>query len=484
MSDNLEALFDEVLLRAEGLTGFEHWAILLLQPEHNELLLRRVRGPEGWEPNVEGRLFSLEDGLCGWAIRHGRPVRVGDVSRDPRYIAGLEGARSNLVIPLIVGHDAVGALNVESRESNAFSAEDEKLLTVLGAQAALAIVASRATERLQLRLRELDALFRISRLVGSGRELDWVLEQILEIIQEFSPRGRCAILLLGEETGLLEVRCARGYVEGVVGMSVLPGAGITGRCLETGEIVVVHELDTEPDYIRGVEGARSEVALPLLADGKTVGVLNAESKQPAAFGADAIRLLEIVAHQAATVIKATRWFLETARLASTDPLTGLGNRRRFVAELADARRRGERYGERFALAIFDLDRFKSVNDSHGHEVGDRLLAAVAQVLDDGLRDSDVVARLGGEEFGAILMHADEAAAREVSERLRRNVAALALPITEDADRGNVRATMSVGIACYPGHDGDDRELFRRADRALYAAKDAGRNRIVVAAHDS
>jgi diguanylate cyclase (GGDEF)-like protein len=477
MSEDMESLLDEVLLRAEGLTGFEHWAVVLVDAERNDLVVRRVRGPGGWRPEVEGKHLPLDQGLCGWALRHGKTIRVGDVAKDPRYVPGLEGAHSNLVIPLVVGHEVVGLLDVESRESHAFSAEDEKLLTVLGAQAALAIVASRATEHLQLRVRELDALFRISRLVSSGRELDWVLGEMLEIVQEFSPAGKCAILLHDEESGLLRVRAARGYLDGVVGMSILPGRGVTGRCFEERRPIVVDDLDSEPSYIRGISEARSEIAVPMIAEGRNVGVLNAESTRLAAFGSDELRLFEIVARQAATVIQATRWFLETARLANSDPLTGLANRRRFVEELNRALRRAERYGETLALVIFDLDRFKSVNDGHGHEVGDRLLVEVARLLGEGLRDTDLVARLGGEEFGAILSHVGVEEAREVTDRMRRSIAALRLSV----EAGDVlQATISAGVAVYPFHGIDDRVLMRRADEALYEAKGAGRDRVVVA----
>jgi diguanylate cyclase (GGDEF)-like protein len=481
MSEDLDALLEEVLLRAKALTGFEHWAILLLDRERSELVVRRVHGPGGWQEGVVGKRLPLDLGLCGWAVRHGRAVRVGEVAQDPRYVVGLEGARSNLVIPLIVGQEVVGAIDVESLQPSAFSAEDEKLLTVLGAQAALAIVASRATERLQLRVRELDALFQISRLVSSGRQLEWVLSEMLEIIQVFSPAGKCAILLLDEETGLLRVHVARGYLEGVVGMSILSGEGVTGRCAESGELVVVEDVRAEVNYISGISDARSEVAVPLVAEGKVVGVLNAESTNVAAFSSEAVRLLEIVAHQAAIVIQATKWFLETARLASTDPLTGLANRRRFAQELSVALRRAERYGERIALIAFDIDRFKSVNDEHGHETGDRLLVEVARVLSEGLRDTDIVARLGGEEFGAILMHVGAETAYEVAERLRKSVAALALPLEADGEGRLLRATLSAGVAAFPEHGKDDRELQRSADRALYAAKGAGRNRVVVGA---
>jgi diguanylate cyclase (GGDEF)-like protein len=477
LSDDPERLLDRVLEKARELIGFEHCALLLYDPGSEELVLRQVSGEGRWREGVEGFRLPADQGLSGWAVRHRQAVRVGDVSSDPRYVVGLEGARSNLVVPLIVGNEVAGVLDVESRRPDAFTEEHEQLLTVLGVQAALAIEASRTTDHLRSRLRELDALHRISRLAASGRPLDWILDQMLAVAQGVSPESQCAILLLDDSGKRLRIRAARGYAVGSEGLEISLDDGVTGRCAQSGAPVRVDDVAEEPAYIRGVEGARSEVAVPMAVEGEVIGVLNAESGLPAAFDDGLVGLLALIAEQAAVVIRTARLQEETALLACTDPLTGLFNRRRFLEELGRALHRGERYGDHFALLFLDLDRFKAINDRHGHEAGDRALQAVASALTAGLRQSDVLGRLGGEELAALLMQVDRGRATRVAERLRAAIGALELPLENDAV---LRLTVSGGLALYPEHGGTPDALLRAADAALYAAKDAGRDRVCCA----
>ena len=159
--------------------------------------------------------------------------------------------------------------------------------------------------------------------------------------------------------------------------------------------------------------------------------------------------------------------------AEHDPLTGLANRRRFEQELERQIERSSRHAEEAALAVIDLDSFKEVNDVHGHAAGDKLLAAVAAALDERLRATDVAARIGGDEFAAILIGVDERGATTAA-------GALAAAIAEHARTAGFVASASVGIAMIePGSCAD--ELFARADRAMYAAKRAGRPQAVRAA---
>ncbi|MDQ3934931.1 MAG: GGDEF domain-containing protein [Actinomycetota bacterium] len=171
--------------------------------------------------------------------------------------------------------------------------------------------------------------------------------------------------------------------------------------------------------------------------------------------------------------RVTRLLSTLARAARVDPLTGILNRggfeERFVQELERARRNGESV----ALLVADIDRFKQINDRFGHAAGDDVLARVARVLTASTRPHDVVARLGGEEFGILLAQSDSERGVYVAERIRHDVTRM-----EGAVCGPVAVTVSVGVAAYPG-DGVCREsLFRVADAAVYAAKDLGRDRVV------
>ncbi|MBI4184049.1 MAG: diguanylate cyclase [Proteobacteria bacterium] len=162
-------------------------------------------------------------------------------------------------------------------------------------------------------------------------------------------------------------------------------------------------------------------------------------------------------------------------LALRDPLTGLLNRRGFEARLAEEVGRCRRYGRPLSLAMLDLDHFKKVNDTYGHPVGDEVLAAVAARLTAGMRGNDIAARYGGEEFIVLLPETTAEAALTVAERLRRRLAET--PVATAAGRA-LPVTVSIGVAAFPGVGEGAEALIAAADRALYAAKEAGRNRVV------
>jgi diguanylate cyclase (GGDEF)-like protein len=164
---------------------------------------------------------------------------------------------------------------------------------------------------------------------------------------------------------------------------------------------------------------------------------------------------------------------ENRRLAETDALTGLLNRRGFFLGAERDFLRARRYNQKFGVILIDIDHFKDVNDRWGHQVGDQALAGLAAVLKAGVRDSDLLARYGGEEFMLIALDGDVEAAGRVADRLRQAI--------EDAeiatDAGLVRLTVSIGVAAYEAGTTSLDEIIGRADRALYEAKSDGRNRV-------
>lgn len=170
-------------------------------------------------------------------------------------------------------------------------------------------------------------------------------------------------------------------------------------------------------------------------------------------------------------------------LATRDELTGLFNARRFWEDISREYKRSERHGEALSVLLLDLDHFKEINDTYGHLVGDRLLEAVAESMSERLRANEPLYRVGGEEFAVLLTDLDSKEALEVARRLRQAVAntEVALPPSQQAAEGpaHIAVTASVGVAGtkdapIPRYQ----DLYNLADKALYAAKDAGRNRVV------
>jgi diguanylate cyclase (GGDEF)-like protein/PAS domain S-box-containing protein len=181
-------------------------------------------------------------------------------------------------------------------------------------------------------------------------------------------------------------------------------------------------------------------------------------------------------------LTATKRLQQKLRLmASTDPLTGLLNRRRFLEQAESEFRRARRYQRALAVVMLDVDHFKTINDGHGHFVGDQVLVALARASQQLLRGTDVMGRWGGEEFAILMPETSLAGATILAERLRAELAALAVP----TPAGPLRFTISAGVAERGELDDQVTAAMQRADRALYAAKRNGRNRVqALAAQDS
>jgi two-component system cell cycle response regulator len=194
----------------------------------------------------------------------------------------------------------------------------------------------------------------------------------------------------------------------------------------------------------------------------------------ASAGADTSALLNLVARELGGPLRIAALVEESQRLATEDALTGLLNRRAFVAQMEVEVARCQRYGMPLSFMLIDIDHFKSVNDTYGHAAGDQALAAVGAVLKREMRVPDLEARWGGEELVVALTNTDLRGGAVVAERVRQAIAALKL----DATSGSFGITASIGVASLqaPEKLGD---LIERADRAMYAAKKSGRNRVVL-----
>lgn len=209
---------------------------------------------------------------------------------------------------------------------------------------------------------------------------------------------------------------------------------------------------------------RDGTMLPIVLKAMDLGTLDDENFM-GAFFIDQRRELAIEQQNAA------RW-QQLQRIALSDPLTQLPNRRAFEIEAVRTAARSRRSGHPMTIGIADIDFFKKVNDRHGHAAGDAVLRAIAAVLQSQARASDVVARVGGEEFGLLFPHTDMSTAHQVAERIRLAVAAAHV----DVELAAITETISIGLAPLP-HNGDWKAGFMRADAALYQAKKNGRNRV-------
>jgi diguanylate cyclase (GGDEF)-like protein len=184
----------------------------------------------------------------------------------------------------------------------------------------------------------------------------------------------------------------------------------------------------------------------------------------------------MLALQAAEALVRTRLYERAERLATTDGLTGVLNRRTFNAQLQGRLREALRYNRPLSLLLLDVDHFKRVNDTYGHPAGDVVLRGIAALAQNQARETDIVARYGGEEMAVILPETDAQGAHAIAERIRKAAAAG----THATEQGNIQVTVSIGLATWPGPGDSAEQLLEAADRALYRAKEGGRNRVAAA----
>jgi diguanylate cyclase (GGDEF)-like protein len=265
-----------------------------------------------------------------------------------------------------------------------------------------------------------------------------------------------------------------------------PGEGIAGAAARSRQVVVWpaagghlpedgpegdagRPADTEPG-----DGAGTALAVPVRSGSNPFGVLAYYGRaQPRPYDADDVAMLSALVRQAEIAIDSSFLYDEATRLSLTDGLTGLWNRRHLALRIEAELSRAVRFGEPFSVLCCDLDGFKPVNDTLGHQAGDTVLIETARRLTDATREVDIVARPGGDEFTLLLPRTGLAGALRLADKIRTAIGGRPF----DLDGPPIHVSVSVGVAAYPEHGSSGKELLAAADGALYRAKAEGRDRV-------
>ncbi len=476
-----ENLYRTIHQAVEQLMACEVFVIALLnqQPPEIDAVYLYERGHR-----YPARKVSPVQGLSGHVIAAGEPVRSGDFNHTHADLIQVEvfgeGSAvpdSVLAVPMWLGGEITGMLSVQSFQTDAYRPQDQEALELMATQAAIALNNAHLFQATHRQLEELRILNAVSAAGAAAIQEDNLLEQATQLIGTSLYPDNFGIMLVDEARGLLRVHHAyRGLPTGRLSreeeITLQLGEGICGAVALTGEPRRIPDVTVEAAYLNVVPGMLSELCVPIKVGQLVIGVVNAESKKPAAFSEADERLLVTFASQLATAMEKVRLFEEVKELSITDPLTALYNRRHFFEQAAREFARANRYARPLAAVMLDLDRFKRVNDTYGHAVGDQVLQAIARICRRELRQIDLLARYGGEEFIALLPESELDEARQVAQRLCDRIAAAIF----DTNAGPVQLTVSLGVAALDKDCADLDELLNRADQAMYAAKKAGRNR--------
>ncbi|PYP80271.1 MAG: hypothetical protein DMD35_05900, partial [Gemmatimonadetes bacterium] len=261
--------------------------------------------------------------------------------------------------------------------------------------------------------------------------------------------------------------------------ATLEGGSIVGEACRAGKLQVLEDSRAAAlgqgiyGVPRTVQEPGSVAIVPLVSGGRVLGALVVEGAEAKALSLEEARHLTVLAAVVASPLELAWQFSEVDKRARTDPLTGLWNRHHFGERLQQTLSEADRRGSPVSLVLVDIDHFKRVNDSWGHQAGDAVLKQVARILQDGVREVDTCVRYGGEEIAVLLPDTDSQSAVDVAERLRTKIRAL--PLHHGATA--ISVTASFGVATYPETVKVRDQLFPAADKALYIAKHEGRDRV-------
>jgi len=343
---------------------------------------------------------------------------------------------------------------------------------------------SDSMEELSQNFVELMAVHEVAGAIGENMELETLLECALDAILDhdvFQLQAEGGVFLVNEEEHRLDLACFRGTSDYIprYETSIPLGYCLCGQAVQSGEIVISENCLTDERHhqYEGIE-AHGHINLPLAVGDKVLGVLFLYLPPGVKPQPSQIRMLTAIAGRLAMAIENAGLYEEVRFRSLHDPLTKLVNRASMQDALDGELDRAIRYRSYFSIAMMDLDDFKKINDTYGHQVGDAVLRSTAGVIIGALRGCDTVARFGGEEFLVLLPETDLIRCEATMGRLRQLIEANEVVVDES---GPVRVTVSIGIAAFdPDYPVGLPSLIGSADEALYRAKNQGKNRLVVA----
>ena len=476
---DLQALLRATVEQATSLLHAPGGSIYLYDRMAGDLVLTVGRNIN----SLPGLRLKLGEGMAGRVAQTHSPLLVDDYQtwehRSHQFPDSQLGAI--VQVPMLFAGELIGVLSVghSAGTNRTFDDADARLLMLLAGQAAIVVNNARLLAETRRRAEELQTVNDVERATAASLEPETLLLHLSQVIRTRLNLYSVVIgLIEGDELDFKAGSRADERGSDMPAMRLKIGhEGVTGRAAASGRTVLVPDVSLDASFVPSayLPHTRSELAVPLKTQSAVIGVLNMESDQLDAFQPELVALLETLASQIAFAIENARLFAETRRLAQTDALTLITSRGHLFELGRREVRRAQLYRHPLSVIMLDIDHFKQINDTHGHAQGDRVLQALAQCCLSQIRDIDIFGRLGGEEFVILLIETDLSGARNLAERIRESVARLTVPAAETF----ITITTSAGVVQFSDGDDDLDGLLGRADRALYAAKRGGRNRVEV-----
>jgi diguanylate cyclase (GGDEF)-like protein len=426
--------------------------------------------------------FGAGEGAVGAVAKRGLVMNLEHLKPGYKglcYYRGPAQVRCFLGVPVLENGVLRGALCADRRDDRPFDAREEEILQGAVHQVLRAVQNERVFVQLERSKREQTVLHRASQALGAALSSEAVLDAGLAAAAEIAPFDFAAVTLYDGAQRTHSVRRAVG--EGAAALEKLcfrDNTSLTAMAVKNKHFLpyrgdfdpTQHVVYTKKANLTGME---SLLILPLVVREDAIGTLCLAARRRDAFGGAVRPTLQVLANQLAVSLANAESVRRLEELATTDGLTGCLNKRTFLDELDRRIKAAERFGRKLSLVVTDIDHFKAVNDTYGHATGDVVIKELGAILKRVKRETDLVARFGGEEFCVLCEETDIEGAVQLAERVREVLSEKVF----QTELGKLRVTASLGVATFPMHAKSAHELFETTDKALYAAKHAGRNRV-------
>jgi len=421
------------------------------------------------------RSRKITNGLTEHVLRTGQPLLIQSDLEQMRAKLALDfipprPARSFCAVPIFLGGKPAGVMAALSTEREfQFQERDLEVMQTAAGQLGVAIENARLFTEEQRRARHLAFLNNISKMAISSEDAEQMMADIVREIQKNFHYDHIGIGIMDYATKDIEIKAEAGSTSQALGRRIGVGTGVLGKVARTGVSALVQNAGA--GQLAGVlPESRAVLCLPISYGETLLGVLNVESRDENAFAPQDVLILNTLADLLATALHNSFVFQKLQQQSITDGLTGIKTRRFFWEALSSEWKRASRSGRPFSVVLIDLDKFKEVNDSLGHLEGDLVLARVGRLLEQKCRQSNVVARYGGDEFIILMPETGIEQAQVLAERLR-------LWLATDPMLEEHKITGSFGVASFPVHGFAIEDLIRVADAGMYVAKHDGGNKV-------
>jgi diguanylate cyclase (GGDEF)-like protein len=420
----------------------------------------------------------VENGLTEYILRTGQPLLIRSDLERARERLGVtltpsRPAKSFCAVPILVNGKATGVMAAMSMEREyVFEQRDLEVLKTAAGQVSVAIENARLFAEEQRRSRQFAFLNSVSKTAISSEDAEQMLAEIVGHIQKNFRFDHIGIGILDYATKEIEIKAEAGTTAHEKGKKIALGTGIIGRVARTSETALLHA--SEGGQLQSLLlTSRTVLCMPITYGDTLLGILNVESEEDRAISDDDVLVMNTLADLLATALHNSFVFQKLQQQSITDGLTGIKTRRYFWEALSAEWKRASRSGRPFSVVLVDLDKFKEVNDTSGHLEGDLVLARVGRLLENKCRQSNVVARYGGDEFIILMPETSVEQAQILAERLR-------LWLATDPMLSEHQITGSFGVASFPVHGFSAESIIRVADMGMYISKKAGGDRVSTA----